>query len=429
MKKDFAVIIILTTLLFAFFTGCTAFAEISCPSEIMQYTNNEYMSTTNIDCKQSLNVNDASLEENVFAFSQNLFRKILASGEENVVISPLSVYYVLAMIALGALEDTLCEFNTLLGIEPHSLARKLYILTDVLEQSTGSTTVNIGGSVWISDFFKINPDFYQVISYYFRAGAYTRDLMSQLTINEINEWIYNQTQGLIADAVYEIEPEIIMILINTLYLSARWARTFNPMSERAGTFYLESGEFVEAVFLSTNHISLAVSVTDYYEAVFLPYDDDRTGFILVRPTDGTSIRDFIFAADLNDILQSLSLHSEVLVQMPKIDKTFEVTLNDYLKKMGLVLAFDQFFSNLSGLVAEDAMKPYLIYLSEVIQKARLLVHSKGTEAAAVTWGLPAYVMSPFHPIELNFNTPFVYLIYDTQTNVVLFMGVVDNPDV
>ena len=123
-----------------------------------------------------------------------------------------------------------------------------------------------------------------------------------MTIDEINCLIYNQTHGLIDRVIEEIEPEDIMLVINALYFSARWARSFNPMGEIEGLFNLENGEQVEATFLSTTHIPLAVSVTDSHEAVLLPYDDDRFGFFLVRPTDGTNIRDFVESNNVVEIM-------------------------------------------------------------------------------------------------------------------------------
>ena len=446
MKVGFAITAISMVYLFIFLTSCASNVETIYPNDNEQFaeknTDNKYESVAVPEYEkppketvaypdyekssETINITFNGVRLPLYMFSQNLFRKILASGEENVVFSPLSAYYALAAVALGALDDTLCEFSNLLGMDPHILAAKLSSLAEALIRSAGSTTVNIGGSAWINDNFTINSDFYQVMSYYFRSGAYSRDLSSQSTIDEINEWIYKKTQGLIENPINEIESNTVMLLINTLYFSARWARRLNPMYEQLGTFYLESGGYVETVFLSTgrDHIPLPVSVTDYYEAVFIPYDDERTGFIMIRPIDGTSIRDFVYAIDLKNILYNLNLHFSVQVQMPAIDKEFEVKMNEYLKAMGLVSAFYGNLSNFSGLVDETK---YRIFISEVKQTARLHVHSEGTEAAAVTVNRMVPEGALIHPIELNFNTPYVFIIYDTLANVILFMGIVDNP--
>ena len=360
-------------------------------------------------------------------FSQDLFREILTTGEENVVISPLSAYYVLAMVALGAREETLYEFQTLLGYDPRELAPKLSALAQYLMYTGGSTVLNLAGSVWINERFPIASEFNQAMTYYFNSSANARNLMKQATKDEINDWIYKQTNGLVDEALEEVEIDeyTMMLLINTLYVSARWDRSFNPMGQFPSVFYLESGMPLETTFLSTNFTGLFASVTDYYEAVLLPYDDDRLGFFLVRPTDGTNVRDFAATHDLTTILNNLKDHSTVAVQMPKLDKEFDILMNDQLQAMGLNQVFDSNYSDLSGLIKETVD---LLHLSEVRQTVRILVDAEGTEAAATTIGIPSMESYSPNPLDLIFNTAYLYAIFDLQTGIPLFMGVVDNPD-
>ena len=357
-------------------------------------------------------------------FSQDLFLDVLSGGEVNAVISPLSAYYVLAMVALGAGGETFYEFRAVLGKCPRVLALDLYALARNLTSTQGSTVLDIVGSVWLSQQFAINADFSRAMTYYFSAPAFARDFSGEGTLYEINRWVYDQTQGLIEDALGEIGPDDVMLLINTLYLSAKWAEAFNPMNETQGYFNLECGEALEVAFLYTRHTPLYVSVADYYEAVLLPYDDDRLGFFLVRPTDGTLVRDFAATHDLMAILGGLEEHDKVRVRMPKLDMEFEFRMNGYLQAMGLCRAFEG-IADFSGLT-EDAVP---VFISDVQQTVRIIVDHEGTEAAAVTIAV-AEIWSPFVQyglIELKFNSPYIYMIYDMQTGAILFMGVVDNP--
>ncbi|MCL2577082.1 MAG: hypothetical protein FWE27_03415 [Defluviitaleaceae bacterium] len=357
-------------------------------------------------------------------FSQDLFRKLLASDDKNVVVSPVSAYYVLSMVSLGAEGDTLYEFESVLGGNAHEIARELSALSHNLTSAGSSTRINMAGSVWVTDDYIINPDFNRTMITYFHAPALTRDFSEQSVVDEINAWIYDQTQGLIDKTLEQIEPDVIMLLINTLYLSAKWASNFNPMAERQSVFYPENCEQTEVTFLYTNHISLSVSITDYYEAVLLPYSG-RLGFFMVRPTTGKSVRDFATSYDILKIFNEIDIRSEVLVSMPMLDLDYSIRMNDYLEMMGLILAFDDRLSGLGEMIEDDASKH--IYLSEVRQQIRLKVHSEGTEASAITVGLPALESALQQPIEINFNTPYIFMIYDTHTNIPLFMGVTDNP--
>jgi len=377
-------------------------------------TNTEFDEKSKQDIADTINA--------LMQFSQNLFREILTTGEENILASPLSVYYVLAMAALGAMDNTLYEFKTVLGLSPHELAPQLTTIARNLTNATEDTHINIGGSVWVCDEHTVNADFRQNMIDYFNADVYSRDFLSPLTIDEINKWVYEQTNGFIENALDEMRDDEIMLLINTVYLFARWSYDFNPLHEEIDTFYLQSGEEIEIPFLSTHHISLAVLVTDYYEAAFLPYNDERTGFFLVRPTDRTDIREFITTHDFMQILSRLERRHEVKVAMPALEKEFAIDVNEHLIALGLYSAFDANSANFSELIESR----YAMYISRVQQNTRISVGRDGTEAAAVTTLF--FPLEALHePIELRFNTPYFYAVYDVKTGVVLFMGIVDNP--
>jgi len=358
-------------------------------------------------------------------FAQSLFLEILATRDENAVISPLSAYYVLTMVALGAEGDTLQEFHTVLGIHPQDLALKLSALSQDLARTRGSTTLNLAGSIWVSDYITINDDFYHAMIYYFDARAYIRNLQAQSTIDEVNAWISCHTQGLIENILDEVDDETIMLLINTLYLQARWERRFNPMGERLGYFYPEVGAPIQTTFLLSRIRHLYAVVTDYYEAVLLPYDDDRLQFFLIRPTDGAPIREFAAAHDLIYAFSKLERYiADVEVSMPMLDKEYEADMIPLLIAMGLELAFNQRLANLLGLVEENSTDRN-VFISDAMQKVRIRVDAEGTAAAAATVAMPS--LDGGGPLQLVFNTPYIYMILDNQTGAILFIGVVDNP--
>jgi len=412
-------VVALTILLALMLGGCDDAGALNVPDNAVEIGYESYASSS------ATSVIYDEADAAIMHFSQNLFREVLINGDANAVISPLSVYYVLAMAALGAEGETFDEFKAVLGMCPHELALELNILAERLMQTEGSTILNLAGSVWICDKLTIDGDFNLAMEYYFDAPALARDFRAEDTLREINRWIHDQTQELIEDAIDEIDPDVIMMLINTLYLSARWASVFNPMSKSYDMFYLESGETIDVPFLNTRRIALYVSVTEYNEAILLPYDDDRLGFFLVRPTDDTTIRDFATSNCLMVILGELEEREGVRVSMPSLDKENEIVLNGHMQALGLNQAFDD-RSDFSGLIENAHLYPP-IFISELLQTVRIKVNQEGTEAAAATVMVLELMSGSINPIDLNFNTPYIYMIYDRQTGVILFMGVVDNP--
>ena len=351
-------------------------------------------------------------------FSQNMFNQVLATGDENAVISALSAYYVLAMVSQGAAGQTRQEFDQLLGFysfEP----REMLNLTQNLTRNHNDTILNIAGSVWIRDDKTVNTAFNQTMEAYFGAPANSRNFFDPDTITEINRWVYDNTAGLIDSIVEELDPDDVMLLINALYFKGQWPET---MHYAPNTFTTAQGETIEMDFLSTQSSWFQIAVTPQYEAAFLPYTCNRFGFLLVRPTDGTDIRDFAAANYFADVFAGLS-HAQSVIQMPGLDLEYEIELNDILQNMGLVSAFNFGTADFSELIyTTDPLK-----ISEVLQKVRMVVDRYGTEAAAVTSVTVAADSLPPPPVYLTFDTPYMYAIICTATNVPLFMGVVDNP--
>jgi len=326
------------------------------------------------------------------------------------------------MTALGAGGQTALEFQDVLGLDPMELARELQALTASLTSAGGNTALNIAGGVFTDEAFVIDPAFAALLAEYFDAPAQSLDFEDPRTVQEINAWVAEQTHGLIEDLLPSIGRDAMMLLINTLYFSAQWAEPFHPMRSFDGVFHLADGTEVEVPFLSTRAVSLSVSVTDQVEAVSLPYDDDRLAFLLVRPTDGTDIRQFAADFDLAETLASLESRDSVRVWMPKLDLTFDLALNDLLQRMGLIEAFGD-AADFSGLTAGDET----LRISRVLQKVRLLVDEEGTEAAAATAIEIEVTSINLEQLDLVFDTAYLYVIYDVALGVPLFMGIWENP--
>jgi serpin B len=222
----------------------------------------------------------------------------------------------------------------------------------------------------------------------------------------------------------------MMYLINTLYMHAKWADAFRPMDESTRTFTPENGVPQQVPFLTASgrsgtslYASVAQTFDCIYEAVLLPYDDSRLGFLMVRPTDDRTVRQLAQIIDLSEVFAGLTLQRGVAVHMPELDVDFEICLIETLRAMGLEDAFCPDEADLLGLVE---WTPNNLVISKVQQIVRMLVDSEGTEAAAVTIIeiMPPSVPPPPQFI-LDFNTPYIYAILDLETGIPLFIGIVD----
>lgn len=373
---------------------------------------------------------DAPLEKGAAAtaeFAAKLFSLALESDDENVVISPLSAYLALAMTANGARGDTLAEFEKTLGgdlnIEEINLFSRALI--NRLTQEAGSTKLSIADSIWVDkDSFTADNDFLQKVVDYFGAQVFASDLQAKGTVKDVNRWIDDNTNGLIKEMLSDISPDTVMLLINTLYMKAKWDKEFDAFNSYTGTFTKADGSTVNTEYMSKSASQKYIK-TDGVEGVILPYDDGRLGFVALRSADGKTASDaFSSVSNIKALIDS-AYDTDVRLRLPKFKAEYNLTMNDILKSAGINLAFDDKKADLSGLGSASIGS---LYISDVIQKVAIDVNEIGTEAAAATV-IDIRTTSGIveNGVLLDFNSPFIYMIVDLESGVPLFMGILNDP--
>jgi serpin B len=123
-------------------------------------------------------------------------------------------------------------------------------------------------------------------------------------------------------------------------------------------------------------------------------------------------------------MESFEVEDIVEVTMPRFKFAFEIGLNDVLKKMGMLKAFQANIADFSKITDED------LYISSVKHKSFIDVNETGTEAAAVTSITFTTTSIGNEPPKITFlvNKPFVFAITEKDTDAILFVGEVQNPE-
>jgi serpin B len=120
----------------------------------------------------------------------------------------------------------------------------------------------------------------------------------------------------------------------------------------------------------------------------------------------------------------------VSVALPKftIDPSQSIELVPVLGEMGTRLAFDPNAADLT-MIANPPDAADRLFLDQVRHKAFVKVDEKGTEAAAATsTGLTELApMPPTSPKQFRADHPFLFLIRDIQSEMILFVGRVADP--
>ena len=336
---------------------------------------------------------------------------------QNTLISPLSVMMALAMTANGADGETLSQMEAVLGME---LERLNEFSSQYLKKLPKE--LQIANSIWFREDARITLEdaFGKANKNYYGADIYKKPF-NQTTLEEINDWVEDETDGMIKDALKQITPESVMYLINALAFEADWETPYTENDLQDDVFTTSWG--------AKQDVELMFSQEDYYfedeqmTGVMKLYEGGEYAFVALMPNEGVSIDEYAETLTGEYLYQLLSNPLEYTVEtwIPPFELEYEVEMSDVLQNMGMELAFDADkadFSNLGSSMEEN------IFINSVFHKTYIEVSLEGTKAGAVSIiEMATGAAAPNTlPKEVKLNRPFIYMVIDMDTKVPIFMG-------
>ncbi|NBC03090.1 MAG: serpin family protein [Bacteroidetes bacterium] len=365
------------------------------------------------------------------SFSYDIFRQTVSydNEEENLFISPLSISTALAMTLNGAEGETLDQMKEALhlnGMETGEINEAFQSLIELLVSVDPKVTMKIANSVWHDQSLDVEEDFLQRLENFYDAEVAGLDFKDSGSVDTINSWVNENTEGKIEKIIDRIPPEMVMYLINAIYFKGDWLSKFDKDETRKADFHLESGETVQVEMMSQKE-RYAVNFSEEVRMIELPYGDSLFTMSVLMPGDpemplNQFIEEEITKENLVKWRSNLRV-SEVPLELPKFEMEYEITYNDILKSMGMEKAFDEGAADFSGIAD---VSPQNLFISEVKHKTFVSVDEEGTEAAAVTSvGVGVTSLPP----SMIVNRPFVFIIHERESGTNLFMGKVKDPSV
>jgi len=365
-------------------------------------------------------------------FAFKIFKELMVEDEgKNIFISPLSISTALAMAYNGAGGSTKADMARTLELGYGDLGdvNEGYLgLVESLEGADGQVRLAIGNSVWMDDDFepRVYPTFTDGISTYYDGEIFTRNFGDPRTIDDVNGWISEKTNDKIDKMISEIDPEIVMFLINAIYFKGDWTTEFDEAETREGDFFLPDGEVVRPEMMATSG-KFGYYSGEEFKIARLPYGRDKIAMYILLPDEDESLESLLEVLNqttLDDCLSRLSPVNELKVKLPKFRLEYGTKrLNDVLTNLGMGVAFDMHAANFSGIAPIDQEN---LYIDFVDHKAFIEVNEQGTEAAAAT--VVGIALSSA-PMETTFyaDRPFFFVIRDDRSGSILFMGSIVNP--
>ena len=371
------------------------------------------------------------------AFAFDLYNAVRTLNG-NIVYSPYSISLAFAMAYGGAKDVTAAQMAEVLhytlpaeGFHAAFNALDLDLAGRPAEASGVDENerfqLDIANALWGQDGWSFLPEYLDLLAVNYGAGMRLVDFENdpEGVRRSINEWVSDQTRSRIKDI---IPPGVIdtltrLVLANAIYFKATWEYKFEANNTADRQFYLLNGDRISVPTMEFSHpVTFSYAAGDGWQAVGLPYLGGSTEMVIMVPDNGNfeAFESDLSAEDYGQILAVMEPQA-VILSMPKFSFETQVGLRELLAGMGMQAAFDPVAADFSGI---DGQRD--LFISDAIHKAFIAVDEKGTEAAAATVVVMSTTSMP-EGIVLTIDRPFFYVIRDTPTGTILFMGRVVDP--
>ena len=342
------------------------------------------------------------------AFGFEVIRQLYDEGG-NVVFSPVSLEMALSMAADGAKGETLSEILAAMNITS----------TEDIASSVPEG-IHSANAAFTSDLAPLYQEYVDRLNAAYDAEWFKID---ENVVANANKWASKNTNGLI-DPLLTQAPDAAagLILMNAVAMDADWSKPFYESGVQKEMFHAPGGDVEVDMMHQTENLSYAkkkgvqIVRLHYYDSdlsmyIMLPKKGNMDKLVNILSKQGSSF----FTKGLDD--------REVKLGLPKMDVSAEASLVETLQQMGVNKAFgnEADFSGMSGVP---------MFISEILQKARIQVDEAGTKAAATTMVVMPMMATPFDkskPAKMIVDRPFAFAIMDDESGAVCFAGIIENP--
>ncbi|MBR6999741.1 MAG: hypothetical protein IKI01_03890 [Lachnospiraceae bacterium] len=353
----------------------------------------------------------------------------------NRVYSPINIYLMLGM--LSEITDGNCRQQLLDLAKADSvedLRERSKALWNSLYQSNGDSKCVLASSFWLSDDLEgsYNKKTLDILAKEHRASAFSGQMGSEEYNDELHKWINSQTGNLLEEAAgnLKFDRDTVAALVTTILYEAKWDEVFYEERTAPDTFHAKSGD-VTADFMHEKQFG-RYYYGDNFKAVFKDLNYDYAGSLgtmwFILPEEGTGVDALLSDPQLKQLISELEGYENagtatINFAVPKFDISYDTSIIDPLRKMGVTDLFDPGKADFSPLMDDDSL-----FVDQAEHAARLMIDEDGVKAAAFTFVSVSKSAKPEETEVLDFklDRPFLFVLC-SDTGIPLFAGVVENP--
>src|SRR5437763_1542838 len=240
----------------------------------------------------------------------DLYRQ-LATGDENLCISPYSIDSALAMTFAGADGETRTEMARVLHFpNDASVPASFSALQRSLEQMSAKTaelvkeskkfggpsepiTLNIANRLFAQKGYHFRDAFLSLVKQNFGGAFEPLDFVADpaAATQRINKWVADQTRDRIRDLIPggALDKTTRLVLANALYLKAPWASEFSQNATQPQPFFVR-GAPIDIPMMRKTDKNFGYARREGFTVVSLPYAGNELQFLVLLPDDIDGLR-------------------------------------------------------------------------------------------------------------------------------------------
>jgi serpin B len=368
-----------------------------------------------------------------------LLRGIHDDGK-NLAFSPLGIDTAFALTSAGAKGGTLTEMQRAFGFpaDAATLQRGHQVLRENLLARAKSEGFQFSSAtgLWAAENHRWEAPFLDVArgAYAAKCEMVTFGAAPARTSARINQWIDKATHGKISNFISpnDLGADTRLVVVNAIHFKAQWKHEFETAMTRDEKFHRPGGESVTVRMMHGDTGTSGAEVAGA-KLLSLPYRGDLE-MVLILPgeRDGlAALEKTLTPRRLSTWLAKMKPLDESDVALPRFHTATQLDkLPSLLAKLGVKQAFDPKaadFRGLDGRCSEDGG----LYISQAMQAATITVDEHGTEAAAAAAVIAEIRAGPpdskAKPFVFHADHPFLFIVRDTQSGAILFLGHINDP--
>ncbi|XP_055452610.1 LOW QUALITY PROTEIN: serpin I2 [Psammomys obesus] len=366
-------------------------------------------------------------------FSVDLYKAICLSHKNNIIFSPLGTTVLLGMVQLGAKGKAQRQIRQTLRMPATSSGEEFSVLKSLfsaIAKKKQEFTFNLASALYLQEGFTVKETYLHGNKQFFQSATKLVDFLDAKSCAQtISTWVESKTDGKIKDMFSEEEfgPLTRLVLVNAIYFKGDWKQKFRKEDTEMTDFSKKDRSTVKVPMMKARlrakygYFSESLMTCQVLE---LPYKADEFSLVIILPTKDMSIEEVEKQVTVNRIRRWFSelREQEVEVSLPRFKIEQKLDFKEALYSLNVTEMFSG-GCDLSGITDSSE-----VYVSKVMQKVFFEINEDGSEAATST-GMNIPAIMSLTQTQFLANHPFLFIMKHTQTESILFMGRVTDPDI